>query len=124
MKRTTLVVALAVMLLLSAGVSVNSACAFGCPDWEVSCCIDGDKSQTLAKTSFTMCWSLKRVGCVPCHGGGKWSWFADWCNNNYNECQARCQGCIEDETPYWTPLASSIKGKFSCVDSNGHWHSP
>jgi hypothetical protein len=87
MKRTGCIVVMAVCFILLADASVNSKYAVGCQDLKVSCCIDGDESKTVAKTKFTMCWSWKDFGCVPCHGGGKWSYAAEWCNDNYGQCQ-------------------------------------
>ncbi len=96
MKRTNCIVAMAVFFLLLAGISANTAWAIGCSDREVSCCIDGKQSETVAKTKFTRCWSWKDFGCVPCHGGGKWSYAAEWCNDNYGQCQGKCKACFHD----------------------------
>lgn len=105
MKRTTLVIALAVMFFLIAGISVNSAFAVSCSDQEVSCWVNADKSQSVAKTKFSRCWSWKHLGCMPCGGEKEWSYAAKWCDKNYkDQCKERCWACFRN------PIDSCVNG--------------
>ncbi len=97
MKKSSCMMAMAVFFVMVAGISVNSVYAVGCKDREVNCCLYADESQTVAKTKFTMCWSWGDHMCVPCHGGGKWSYMARWCNDNLEKCgHGKCWACFHN----------------------------
>ncbi len=105
MRKTGCIVAMAVFFIMVAGISVNSAYAVGCKDREVSCCLYADESLTVAKTKFSMCWSWRKAECVPCHGGGKWSYMAQWCNDNVEKCgHGNCWACYIDK---WDPFCAN-----------------
>ena len=115
MKKTGCILGMLVFFLLIGCISVNSAFAMGCEDWEVSCCIDGNDSQTVATTSFSMCWSWSKFGCVPCHGKHKWSYLATWCNDNYNQCEGKCRACHYMSSEY-------CRKSRTCWDKEGKSH--
>jgi hypothetical protein len=113
MKKTGCVMAMAVMFFLSAFMISDSAYAVGCKDLSISCCIDGNDSQTVAKTPFSMCWSWKDFICVPCHGGHKWAYLAKWCNENNGQCKGRCKACHA-----YSPSYTCADGRI-CWDQEG-----
>jgi hypothetical protein len=114
MKKTGCIVTIAVIFVLLAGISANPAYAVGCKDHYIACCIDGKSKKMVADTHFTMCWSWKSAKCKPCHGGGNWSWFAKWCNENYAQCEGKCKGC------WWDQDVDCLRG-FRCYDKKGDY---
>jgi hypothetical protein len=77
-----------------------------------NCCTMADNfpSTTIATTSFSMCWSWKHAGCRPCHGGGEWGYFAQWCNGAYQGCQGKCWACTDNVCCY----NENGKGNLGC----------
>jgi hypothetical protein len=100
MKKTGCMVSMVVLLFLSVFMLNDSVYAVGCNDLNVSCCIDGNDSQTVAKTSFSMCWSWKDFVCMPCHGGHKLAYLAKWCNENHGQCEGKCKACYGSRSTF------------------------
>jgi len=118
MKRTIVVVLVALFMAVGSLVIPHNAYAVGfCGgEWEIYCRIKGDRSKTIATTNFTMCWSWKHLECRPCRGGGEWSHFAKWCNENYAGCKNKCWGCSESFGA-WSGVLRCV-----CYDKNGNCH--
>lgn len=114
MKKTGCIVVLAAFFLLIAGISANPACALDCGELKVLCCIDGKLSQTVAKTTFSMCWSWSKFECVPCHGGHKFSYLAKWCNENNDQCEGKCRGCYSHFRYCYGRICVDKDGKEYC----------
>lgn len=114
MKKAGCMVAMAVFLFLTVVLFANSAGAFDyCEKQEYSCCMEGQKN-AVAKTKFSMCWSWSSFQCVPCHGGGKWGYLAEWCNDNYPQCEGKCDACWPVADP------DSKDCVMLCYDKHGH----
>ena len=98
MKRMSLFLAIIGFVVIGSLALPQIACA-DCGSAHIRCCIDGNQAPAtiVATTTFSMCWSWKYFECRPCHGGAKWSYFAEWCNSNYNDCQNNCFGCYTDQ---------------------------
>ena len=90
-----------VLILVIAGFVVMGSLGFShtlyadCGSAKTHCCIDGDRSKTVAITTFSLCWSWKHLQCRPCHGGAEWSYLAKWCNDNYEKCRNKCWACFD-----------------------------
>jgi len=98
MKRVSLFLAVIGFMVIGSLTLPQIACA-SCGSAHIRCCIGGDQSPAsiVTTTTFSMCWSWKHLECRPCHGGAKWSYFAEWCNSNYPGCQNNCFGCYTDQ---------------------------
>ena len=102
------------LLLVMVGLVILSNLIFpyivssDCGSWRVRCCIKGDITKTVGITEFSMCYDWKSIECKPCHGGGKWSYLSQWCNNNYKECDNNCWACVDKSS--------------CCFDKNGDPH--
>ncbi|MDD5007104.1 MAG: hypothetical protein PHU49_04210 [Syntrophorhabdaceae bacterium] len=98
MKRVSLILAL-IGFVVTGSLAIPHSVYADCKSAHIRCSIDGNQAPAtiVATTTFTMCWSWKHLECRPCHGGAKWSYFAQWCNSNYQGCQNSCWGCYEDQ---------------------------
>lgn len=116
MREAGCIMAMAVFFVMVAGISVNSAYAVGCKDREVNCCFYADEAYTVAKTKFSMCFTWNGMTCIPCHGGGKWTYLAQWCNDNYKECRNICWACFHNSLdPHcWKTRCFTQDGEESC----------
>ena len=116
MREAGCIMAMAVFFVMVAGICVNSAYAVGCKDREVNCCLYADESYTVAKTKFSMCFTWNGMTCIPCHGGGKWTYLAQWCNENYKECRNICWACFHNSfDPHcWKTRCFTQDGQESC----------
>jgi hypothetical protein len=74
-----------------------------CANLLINCTIFGDPGKTVASTSFSLCFSWKHFECIPCHGGGQWSYLAAWCNSTYEKCGNNCWACEVDRSCCYDP---------------------
>lgn len=95
MKRAALIMAITGFVVIG-GLAIPHSVYADCKSAAMNCCLYAGHEVIAARTTFTMCWSWKYLECRPCHGGAKWSYFAQWCNSNYNVCQDNCWACYED----------------------------